>query len=98
MIVDGIAYLRFGRPIRIGWWICELRRHGISDVVSFRFPRESEFVFVVDQAANGEWALYADDDTGECLGPVSLSDDGLSFEYAGALAKASALREAMHAS
>lgn len=99
MTVDGVTVrLRFGRPIRIGWWICEIRRDGIFDVVSFRFPRETEYLFVVDEAANGEWALYMDDDVAECLGPVRLCDDGISFEYSRALAKARALRAAMHAS
>lgn len=65
-------------PARLGWWEATLRMSGDQPVVAFGYVHSDvEYVFVLDTAANEEWALYHDDDIGTLVicGARKVDDD-----------------------
>ena len=70
--------LVLGIPSQWGRWKATLRMREDLPIVSLEFGYESyvEYLFVLDTAANDEWALYHDDAVGTlCVSAVDKIDD-----------------------
>ena len=85
--------LFLNQKVNIMWWRAELRMRGPLHVVVMTYKNDraqNEYVFVLDEAANGREAVYVDDDHGTALSPArSIGTDVLVVDDPDAL-----LREA----